>query len=256
VLRRVFTAKARPLTLGGFLALLALVPRLALGAGATGGRDEAPELTQARQRMVNEQVRRRGVRDPCVLDALAHVPRHRFIPAGRVSQAYDDRAVPIGSGQTISQPYMVAYMTEALRLGGKERVLEIGTGSGYQAAVLARCAATVFTVEIEPGLAASAIARLESLGYGNVFVRIGDGWEGWAAHAPYDAVMVTAAGPVIPPALVNQLREGGTLVMPKGKAGAKQVLIRGVKKGDDLAITELLPVAFVPLVGGPKRTDP
>ncbi len=224
---------------------------VAVGGEAIRTPDECPDLVSARRRMVDEPVRQRGVGDACVLKALSQVPRHRFIPADRRSQAYDDTPVPIGAGQTISQPYIVAYMTEALGLRGKERVLEIGTGSGYQAAVLAQCAAAVFTVEIEPRLAAAAAARLESLGYDNVSVRTGDGWAGWAAHAPYDAVMVTAAGPDIPPALVEQLRDGGTLVMPKGKAAGDQVLIRGVKKADGLEVRELLPVAFVPLVGGP-----
>lgn len=202
--------------------------------------------------MVDAQIRRRGVTDPCVLRAMGSVPRHRFVPQVWRDNAYEDRALPIGFEQTISQPYVVAFMTQALRLTGDERVLEIGTGSGYQAAVLAGCAREVFTVEIRPDLARAAAARLEELGYRKVTVRHGDGRAGWAAHAPYDAILVTAAAPDIPEQLVEQLRDGGVLVMPRGPVEGGQVLVRGLKQSTGLKLEELLPVAFVPLVGGPR----
>lgn len=199
--------------------------------------------------MVEDQIRRRGIVDPCVLRAMGRVPRHEFVPDAWRDSAYADRPLPIGFGQTISQPYIVAFMTQALRLMGDERVLEIGTGSGYQAAVLAECAREVYTVEIHSELARTAAARLKELGYRAVTVRHGNGREGWAAHAPYDAIVVTAASPEVPAVLVEQLQDGGILVMPRGPSGGHQVLVRGVKGGNGLAVEELLPVAFVPLVG-------
>jgi protein-L-isoaspartate(D-aspartate) O-methyltransferase len=201
--------------------------------------------------MVNEQLRRRGIRDACVLAAMERIPRDRFVPDAWRAQAYDDRPLPIEAGQTISQPYVVAFMTEALGVDRRARVLEIGTGSGYQAAVLAECSGQVFTVEIDAILARTAAERLRSLGYETVRVRHGDGWEGWPKHAPYEAIMVTAAAPEIPPALIAQLGENGRLIMPRGKAGGPQVLIRARKVAGALVVSELLPVAFVPLVGGP-----
>jgi protein-L-isoaspartate(D-aspartate) O-methyltransferase len=207
--------------------------------------------TTARRRMVAADIAARGIRDPCVLRAMGRVPRERFVPARWREQAYGDHPLPIGAGQTISQPYIVAVMTEAAALHGRERVLEVGTGSGYQAAILADCAREVFTIEIVAELARSARARLEELGYANVRVREGDGRAGWPAHAPYDAIIVTAAGPEVPPALVEQLREGGVLVIPRGAAGGRQVLLRGRKTGGRLEWQELMDVSFVPLVERP-----
>jgi protein-L-isoaspartate(D-aspartate) O-methyltransferase len=218
---------------------------LAATAAARGADADA-----ARREMVDAQIRARGVRDGCVLEAMRFVPRHLFVPEAQREHAHADRPLHIGHGQTISQPYIVAYMTEALRLTGSERVLEIGTGSGYQAAVLARCARSVFTVEIRADLAHAARERLEALGFGQVRVRAGDGRQGWPEHAPYDAIMVTAAASEVPPALIEQLVEGGVLVMPKRVSTGRQILIRGIRAGDRLDETELLPVAFVPLIGG------
>ncbi len=197
--------------------------------------------------MVEVQLEQRGVRDPCVLRAMATVPRHRFVPEAARPEAYGDHPLPIGFGQTISQPYIVAAMTEALRLSGRERVLEIGTGSGYQAAVLTKCAREVFSIELHPALAREAARRLRALGYA-VQVRQGDGRLGWPQHAPFDAVMVTAAAAEVPPALVEQLAEGGVLVMPRGASGGRQVLVRGLRRGSTLEMTELFGVAFVPLI--------
>jgi protein-L-isoaspartate(D-aspartate) O-methyltransferase len=206
--------------------------------------------------MVDMQVRGRGVDDTCVVAAMRRVPRHLFVPEGVRDRAYDDRPLRIGLGQTISQPYVVAAMTEALGLRGHERVLEIGTGSGYQAAVLAECAREVFTIEIKAELARDAKARLKGLGYDRVQVRHGDGRAGWPEFAPYDAIIVTAAATEPPEALVDQLRNGGVLVMPRGPAASSQVLVRGVKRAGGLELTELMPVAFVPLLGGKATHGP
>jgi len=199
--------------------------------------------------MVDEQIRDRGIRDERVLAAMASLPRHLFLPAPVRAQAYEDHAVPIGFGVTMSQPYVVAWMTDALTLDGDERVLEIGTGSGYQAAVLARLAREVFTVERVPVLARRATFALQVLGLDNVHVSVGDGSIGLPAHAPYDAIMVTAAAPSVPMELVEQLANGGRLVVPVG-AGAIQSL-RVIRRDDEgkLSITDRGGVVFVPLVG-------
>lgn len=191
----------------------------------------------------------RTLQDRRVLDALAVVPRHRFVPEAMVPFAYDDEPLPIGEGQTISQPYVVAWMTEALCLAAGDRVLEIGTGSGYGAAVLAQLAGEVWSVECVPTLAAHATAVLAELGYANVHVVHGDGSLGWPPEAPYDAISVTAAGPVVPRPLIDQLVDGGRLVMPVGPEGGTQELVR-LTKQDDGCIREVLgAVRFVPLVG-------
>lgn len=188
---------------------------------------------------------------PPVLEALRRVPRHRFVPEKLVDAAYENRPLPIGYGQTISQPFIVALMTELLDLPENATVLEIGTGSGYQAAVLAEIARDVFTVEIIPELGRSAQARLQELGYGNVHVKIGDGYFGWDEHAPFDAIMVTAAAPHIPPPLVRQLKPGGTLVLPVGPPFLTQYLTVVQKARDGTLTTrQILPVAFVPLTTG------
>ena len=202
-----------------------------------------------RERMVDRQIRHRGVRDDAVLSAMLEVPRERFVPESLVSLAYDDRPLPIGEGQTISQPYIVAMMTEALRLRRRDRVLEIGTGSGYAAAVLATIAAEIYTIERIQNLAESARKRLAALGYSNVHVRYGDGSLGWPAHAPYDAIIVTASGPDVPTALLEQLAVGGRLVMPIGKL-EHQRLVRVERTGPECYPREILePVVFVPLIG-------
>jgi protein-L-isoaspartate(D-aspartate) O-methyltransferase len=206
-------------------------------------RDDAARL---RQRMVETQIAARGVLDSRVLAAMSKVPRHDFLPPSLWRHAYDDEPLPIGQGQTISQPYIVAYMTEMLGLGGDERVLEIGTGSGYQTAILAELARTVFTVEVVAGLAEKARSVLDAMGYSNIGYRIGDGGEGWPEHGPYDAIMVTAAPPAVPKALKVQLADGGRLILPVGEDSQELVLIR--RAGDVLTETALLPVRFVPLI--------
>ena len=204
----------------------------------------------AREAMVLEQIAGRGVRDPAVLAAMRAVPRHEFVDRGLVTEAYDDAPLPIGEGQTISQPYVVAVMTEALRLRPHERVLEIGTGSGYAAAVLAMIAAEVYTIERLGSLADAARQRLQRLGYANVHVRHGDGTLGWPEHAPYDAIVVTAGGPDVPRSLLQQLAVGGRLVMPVGPSPRFQHLVRVVRRAVDAHDRETLEeVAFVPLIG-------
>lgn len=206
------------------------------------------EYEQARARMVERQLRARDIHDERVLDAMAQVPRHRFVPAQHRASAYADGPLPIGEGQTISQPYIVAYMSQLLQLEPDDRVLEIGTGSGYQAAVLAHLAAEVFTVERVSSLAKSARSALEDLGLDNVNVIERDGGGGLPEHAPYDAIIVTAAAPETPEPLKEQLADGGRLVIPVGSRGG-QVLERWTRRGDDLERERLAPVAFVPLLG-------
>ena len=198
--------------------------------------------------MIENQIRKRGVSSPRVLEAMASVPRHEFVPAEFHSDAYGDKPLPIGEGQTISQPYMVAAMTEALELTGTERVLEIGTGSGYQAAVLSLLAREVVTVESHTSLALSAHERLTDLGYTNVHVHNGDGSSGFPEAAPYDAILVTAGAPEIPRVLAEQLREGGLLVIPIGSR-EDQELVQARKEGGELKSRVLFACRFVPLVG-------
>jgi len=201
-----------------------------------------------RRAMVEEQIRKRGIRSPRVLEALARVPRHLFVPEDLIEHAYEDRALGIGERQTISQPYMVAAMTDYLELQGAERVLEIGAGSGYQAAVLAELAREVVTIEKNGSLAESARARLAALGYHNIRVEIGDGTLGWPESAPFDAILVAAAAPSIPPPLVAQLAEGGRLVIPVGQ-NDQQMLMRIRKLGNEISEEKLFPCQFVPLRG-------
>jgi len=206
----------------------------------------------ARHRMAQRQIAGRGIQDPAVLAAMRSVPRHCFVPRELQGRAYADCPLPIGEGQTISQPYIVALMTEMLDPQPTHRVLEIGTGSGYQAAVLARLVDRVFTVEIVPTLARQATARMRTLGIHNVQVRQGDGRLGWAEQAPFDSILVTAAAETIPPRLVEQLKPGGRLVMPVGAEHAVQRLTVLTKDRSGSVIRqETVPVRFVPLVGGP-----
>jgi protein-L-isoaspartate(D-aspartate) O-methyltransferase len=207
--------------------------------------DEAA-YAAARSRMVAEQIRSRGVRDPRVLDAISRVPRHRFVPAAERHQAYEDHPIPIGFGQTISQPYIVAFMTEALAVEPPHRVLEIGAGSGYQTAVLAELGATVYAVEVIDDLARRARALLGELGYGRVYLRTGDGHAGWREHAPFDRILAAAAPDEIPPALIEQLVDGGILAIPLGVLNQELQVIRRV--GDKLETIGTLPVRFVPMI--------
>lgn len=213
-------------------------------------RPRSSERRAQRRAMVERQIAARGVRDRAVLDALTHVPRHWFVPDNVQAAAYSDRPLPIGEGQTISQPYIVALMTEALDLTRDSKVLEIGTGSGYQAAVLAEITPHVFTIEIVEPLGRRAISVFDSRGYATIQARIGDGYAGWPKHAPFDAVIVTCAPDHIPPKLVEQLKPGGRLCIPVGDQGRIQKLVL-VKKSEEgkLKSTDLIPVRFVPMTG-------
>jgi protein-L-isoaspartate(D-aspartate) O-methyltransferase len=202
----------------------------------------------ARERMVETQIKARGIKDERVLKAMLKVPRHLFVDEALRDQAYGDFPLPIGEGQTISQPYIVALMTEALELKRNERVLEIGTGSGYQTAILAELALWVYTIERFPTLLERAKKVLKELGYKNISFKLDDGTLGWKEAAPFDAIIVTAASPDIPPPLVEQLAEGGRMVIPIGDEFS-QTLIKGVKKGGKLHTKALEPVRFVKLVG-------
>ena len=225
-------------------------------AGPTPSPRPTPEVQTAhtdrleeRMEMVEYQIRRRGVTDQEVLEAMEQVPRHEFVPDNLKSQAYADHPLPIGYGQTISQPYIVALMTELLELKNTDRVLEIGTGSGYQAAILAQIVAEVYTVEIIEPLAIEARERLKRLGYTNVHVLHGDGYYGWEEHAPYDAIIVTCAPDHIPQPLVQQLKDGGRLVIPVGPPGGYQTLWQVTKVGHEIKKRNVTGVLFVPLTG-------
>jgi protein-L-isoaspartate(D-aspartate) O-methyltransferase len=200
--------------------------------------------------MVKEQIQSRGIRSDRVLDAMRMVPRHLFVPDAERHRAYEDSPAPIGHGQTISQPYIVAFMTEALDIAPDHRVLEIGTGSGYQAAVLGRLAREVYTMEIVPPLAERASATLTDLGYRNVHVRTGNGYLGWPDHGPYDRIMVTAAPDEVPPALIDQLKIGGLIAIPVGTVSQQLRILRRTSKG--LELIDTLPVLFVPMTGKPR----
>jgi protein-L-isoaspartate(D-aspartate) O-methyltransferase len=213
----------------------------------------AKEVFQgARQAMVARQLQGRDITDLRVLAAMGRVPRERFVPEALASQAYGDYPLPIGSGQTISQPYIVALMTQWGEVHPGDKVLEVGTGSGYQAAVLAELTEEVFSIELVPELARRAAARLTQLGYGRVHVRCGDGYQGWPEAAPFDVILVTAAAPRIPAALTAQLKEGGRLVIPLGPPGGAQTLVKFRKVKGKLVQEASLPVRFVPLVQPPE----
>jgi protein-L-isoaspartate(D-aspartate) O-methyltransferase len=216
---------------------------------AAPARPQAEGFAASRKAMVSSQIAARGVRDPRVLRAMSAVPRHMFVPAGLTAEAYEDTPLAIGEGQTISQPYIVAVMTESLALKGGEKVLEVGTGSGYQAAVLGRIAGSVFSIEIHPDLARRAAATLERLGYANIHVRAGDGFFGWPDEAPFDGIVVTAAAPEVPPALFAQLADGGRLVLPLGDPASDQVLTVVTKRNGKPRIRSLFDVRFVPMTG-------
>jgi protein-L-isoaspartate(D-aspartate) O-methyltransferase len=222
-------------------------------------RPRTEERRQDRERMVREQIAAQAVRDPAVLQAMRDVPRHWFVPPHLASHAYDDRPLPIGEGQTISQPFIVAFMTEALGLQPDHRVLEIGTGSGYQAAILAELTPHVYTIEIIESLGRQAAEAFRKHGYGTISVKIGDGYQGWAEHAPFDAIIVTCAPDAVPKALIEQLRPGGVMCIPVGDTRSGQELIRVRKMVDgSLERQRLLPVRFVPMLGGKPQgsSDP
>jgi protein-L-isoaspartate(D-aspartate) O-methyltransferase len=210
--------------------------------------DTSWEHQELRARMVEQQIAARGVTDPTVLDAMRSVPRHRFVPGVDPELAYADRPLPIGQGQTISQPYIVARMTALVRPDSADRVLEIGTGSGYQAAVLSTIVDSVYTIEILPELAATAAKRLRRLGYDNAVVRNADGFKGWPTHAPFDGIVVTAAPESIPPPLIDQLADGGRMIVPVGPEGATQSLTLVTKEDGEVSKRQLAPVRFVPFL--------
>jgi protein-L-isoaspartate(D-aspartate) O-methyltransferase len=226
--------------LASALLLLSLSPCAALAA------EEPASFRQAREQMVRSQLERRGIADPATLQAMRRVPRHHFVAESLAGEAYADRPLPIGYGQTISQPYIVAYMTQVVAPGPGRRILEIGTGSGYQAVVLAATGAEVFSIEIIPELAGSAAERLRRLGFEAVRVKAGDGYFGWAEHAPFDAIIVTAAAEFIPPPLLTQLRDGGRMVIPVGTPFFVQTLMLVEKRGTEITTRSLMPVRFVP----------
>jgi protein-L-isoaspartate(D-aspartate) O-methyltransferase len=207
-----------------------------------------------REKMVETQIKARGVKDPRVLSSLLKVERHRFVPEECLSSAYSDQPLPIGEGQTISQPYIVALMTELLELKGEEKVLEIGTGSGYQAAILAELAKEVYTIEIVESLASIAKNRLSELGYQNIKVKAGDGYLGWPEVSPFDAIIITCAPDHIPKPLTEQLKEGGRMVVPVGTYA--QELKKIVKRSGKIVTTDVIPVVFVPMTGeGVKKKE-
>ena len=212
-------------------------------------RKVAPEYRKAREKMVSSQIRSRDISDKSVLNAMLNVPRHFFVPEELVSKAYTDGPLPIGEGQTISQPYIVALMTESLKLKGSERALEIGTGSGYQAAILADIIKEVYTVEIKEKLYTTASRVLGSLGYMNVKTRHSDGYFGWPEAAPFDGIMITAAVDHIPPPLLKQLKDGGRLILPLGNPFSYQNLTLVTKHGEDYVVKQITGVLFVPMTG-------
>jgi protein-L-isoaspartate(D-aspartate) O-methyltransferase len=233
-----------------------LFPILVLVAGFLGGMivgspsaEEPSDISQTRDDMVRVQIETRGIKDPRVLAAMREVPRHIFVPQALRSKAYTDRPLPIGDGQTISQPYIVALMTEVLSLNASSRVLEIGTGSGYQAAVLAAVAGDVYTIEIKATLYEQADRTLRALRLDKVKTRLGDGYYGWSDQAPFDAIMITAAVDHIPPPLLRQLKDGGRLVLPLGNPFSYQNLVLVTKHAEDYTVKQITGVLFVPLTG-------
>jgi len=220
----------------------------ALGLTLLAADDGADPWQARRNRMVEHQLELRDVSHRATLAAMRKVPRHLFVPPEFRDEAYEDHPVPIGQGQTISQPYIVACMTEQIAPNRNSRVLEIGTGSGYQAAVLAEICAQVFTIEIVPELADRAAALLRRLGYENIHTRTGDGWKGWPEEAPFDAIIVTAAAETVPPPLLEQLKDGGRLIIPVGPQAGAQDLVLVTKRGGKIESRPLIPVRFVPFV--------
>jgi protein-L-isoaspartate(D-aspartate) O-methyltransferase len=233
-------------SVGALIVIVGVMYAGGVAARQSGGHDWNAE----RRSMVNEQLRARGIRSERVLDAMFHVPRHLFVPESVRDDAYGDWPLPIGHSQTISQPYIVGFMTEALDVRPEHRVLEIGTGSGYQAAVLAVLAKEVYTIEIVAPLAARARQTLADLGYRNVEVRTGNGYLGWPEHAPFDRIMVTAAPDEVPPALVQQLRVGGLMAIPVGTVTQELRILRRTATGTETIKT--IPVRFVRMTGKPK----
>jgi len=228
-----------------FLCILSLSPSILIAELAP----DSPKFKAAREKSVKFDIEGRGISDPQVLAAMRSVPRHCFVPDGIVGSAYADTALPIGEGQTISQPYVVALMTAGLKLNNTHRVLEIGTGSGYQAAVLAEIVKEVYSIEIKAKLHQKATQLLKTLGYPNIFTLHADGYFGWEDAAPFDAIMITAAVNHIPPPLLKQLKDGGRLILPLGNPFSYQNLTLVTKHGDDYTTRQITGVLFVPMTG-------
>jgi len=215
--------------------------------GASACLAETAEQKKAREQMAERQIAARGIESKEVLNAMRQVPRHKFVPESMAGLAYDDNPLPIGHGQTISQPYIVAYMTEHLEAKPKDKVLEIGTGSGYQAAILSEIVDEVYTIEIIPELAKQAKQRLAEMKFDNVHVKHADGYHGWEEHAPFDAIIVTAAAPYVPPPLKNQLKPGGRMIIPVGtRMGHQQLVVLTKEEDGSFSTNRLIPVRFVP----------
>ena len=228
-----------------FLCLLSLIPSIVMADVIS----DNPTFKAAREKLVDKYIAGQGIADPKVLAAMRSVPRHCFVPKRLASKAYADTALPIGASQTISQPYVVALMTESLKLSGDHRVLEIGTGSGYQAAVLAKIVKEVYSIEIKEKLHRESSQLLKDLGFANVKTRHGDGYFGWQEAAPFDAIMITAAINHIPPPLLNQLTEGGRLILPLGNPFSYQNLTLVTKAGGNFTTKQITGVLFVPMTG-------
>jgi protein-L-isoaspartate(D-aspartate) O-methyltransferase len=229
-----------------FLCILSFIPCAALSAEVL---PDSPKFKAAREKLVAYDIEGQGISDPNVLAAMRSVPRHCFVPQQIVSSAYKDTALPIGEGQTISQPYVVALMTASLKLDADQRVLEIGTGSGYQAAILAEIVKHVYTIEIKDRLYQKSTRLLKTLGYVNVTTRHADGYYGWEEAAPFDAIMITAAVNHVPPPLLRQLKEDGRLILPLGNPFSYQNLTLVTRKGDDYTTRQITGVLFVPMTG-------
>lgn len=236
------------------VAALVFAATLATTAGCGSRTEKNGDMTEQRKDMVREQILARGITDPRVLQAMRDVKRHLFVPNASADDAYEDFPLPIGEGQTISQPYIVALMTELIDPAPTDRVLEIGTGSGYQAAILSRLVADVYSMEIVKSLSDGARARLEEQGYRNVHLRVGDGYNGWPEEAPFDAIIVTAAPPEIPQKLIDQLADGGHMVVPVGTSYQELMLIE--KKNGELTKRVITAVRFVPMVKGKQEKKP
>jgi protein-L-isoaspartate(D-aspartate) O-methyltransferase len=240
------------------MAALVLVACMVAGLGGCGSPQKTglseDQYAAARERMVRNQLESRDIRDAKVLAAMREVPRHKFVPPEIVDSAYDDNALPLALGQTVSQPYIVAFMTQALELEGNERVLEVGTGSGYQAAILAEIVPEVYTVEILPALTERARRTLGGLGYKNIRFRTGDGYEGWPEAAPFDAIVVTAAPDHIPAPLVEQLKPGGRMIIPLGRFEQELIVIEKTRSG--ITRRSTIPVRFVPMTGRAQQGPP
>ncbi len=228
-----------------FLCLLSLIPSIVMADVIS----DNPTFKAAREKLVDKYIAGQGIADPKVLAAMRSVPRHCFVPKRLASKAYADTALPIGASQTISQPYVVALMTESLKLSGDHRVLEIGTGSGYQAAVLAKIVKEVYSIEIKEKLHRDSSRLLKGMGFSNVKTRHGDGYFGWQEAAPFDAIMITAAINHIPPPLLNQLTEGGRLILPLGNPFSYQNLTLVTKAGGNFTTKQITGVLFVPMTG-------